>query len=133
MSATYTLPWASTRDFVRAKIFDTNTAAPIFQDEELDGFLSERSGDGCLAAADALDAMAVLYARGAISWSVPGMSLNRMGAYKALQEMAKALRDQALQVPFEFESVLDQHVDTAGVDWSNYIDTPLAGDPPWVT
>ena len=131
MSATYAIPWTSTRDFVRFQTGDTVTASPIFQDEEYDGLLAARGGDGNLAAADALETLAGLYARQAVSWSVPGLSLNRTQTYKALLERAAALRKAALTVPWEFSSQLDIFYDTAGRDWSNYPATPVEGAWPW--
>ena len=131
MSATYTIPWASTRDFVRFQAGDTAMASPIFQDEEYDGLLSARGGDGNLAAADALETLAGLYARQAISWSVPGLNVSRTQIHRALLDRAEALRKAALAVPWEFSSTLDIFYDSAGRDWSAYPDTPIEGAWPW--
>ena len=120
MSFTYTTPWASTRDYVRFLIGGTTAAVPLFQDEELDSLLLNWDSDGRLAAAEALEALAGEYARNAISYSVTGFSMNRTAIADALLRRAKQLREAALAVPFEFESVLDHFVDSAGVDWSNY-------------
>lgn len=130
MSFTYSLPWSGARDYVRYLIADTVSGSAVFQDEELDGALAKWGGDARLAAAEAMESMARLYARNAISYSVTGFSLNRTQTYRALLEGAKALRDAALQEPFEFESVLDYFVDTAGVDRSNYENTPPDGTEP---
>ena len=126
MSFTYTQPWASTRDYVRFLVGDTNAANAVFDDEELDSLVATWSGDARLAAAEALDALAALYARGAIMYQITGSSasggfqMDRRKVADALERRAASLRKAAATVPFEFESVLDEHVDSAGLDWSNY-------------
>lgn len=129
MSFTYSQPWTGARDYVRFLIPDTVGATALFQDEELDSLLSNWSGDARLAAAEALEALAGLYARNAISYSVTGFSLDRKSVSRALLDRAKALREAALAVPFEFESVADHMIDSAGVDRSNYDNTPADGAP----
>lgn len=128
MSFTYTMPWATTRDYVRFLVADTDAASPIRQDEELDGALAQWDGDARLAAADVLEAMAGEAARQAISWSVAGVSVNRTQIADILLRRAEALRDAAMKVPFELESVVDQSVDSAGIDWSNYPMSPDGDD-----
>src|SRR4029079_7506017 len=103
VSFTYSQPWTAARDYVRFLIPDTVGATALFQDEELDSLLSNWSGDARLAAAEALEALAGLYARNAISYSVTGFSLDRKSVSRALLDRAKALREAALAVPFEFE------------------------------
>jgi len=126
VSFTYTQPWASTRDYVRFLVGDTNAANAVFDDEELDSLVATWSGDARLAAAEALDALAALYARGAIMYQITGSSasggfqMDRRKVADALERRAASLRKAAATVPFEFESVLDEHVDSAGLDWSNY-------------
>jgi hypothetical protein len=73
-----------------------------------------------MAAAEALDALAALYARGAIRYKVTGFQMDRTKLVDALQAQAKQLRAQAQSQPFEFESILDDFIDTAGIDFSNY-------------
>lgn len=115
---------SSARDYVRLLVFDTDSTNQIFQDEELDIFLSQNSNDSRLAAAQALEALASKYARSAISYSVTGFSLNRGNVADALLKRAQALREEAKQIPFEFESIADYFVDEQGVDRSNYPNTP---------
>ena len=74
MSFTYSTPWGQ-RDFVRFLVQDTNAANPIFSDEELDSLLLQNNSDARLAAAQAYEALAGLYARNAISYSITGFSL----------------------------------------------------------
>lgn len=123
MSFTYTTPWATSRDYVRFLIADTVTTNHQFEDEELDSLLSQWGGDARMAAAEALDALAGLYARGAIRYSVTGFSMDRTETARAMRLHAQELRDEAKNVPFEFESILDEFIDSAGQDWSNYPDT----------
>jgi len=125
MTWTYVQPWATGCDYVRYLIQDTDTANQIFQDEELDSLLTNNSSDPRLAAAEALEALASKYARGAIVYSVTGFSMNRTHVVDALLTRAGRLRDAAAQVPFEFESVLDYYVDEQGIDRSNYPTTPI--------
>lgn len=124
MTWTYTTPYTSTRDYVRFLIQDTDSTNQIFQDEELDNLLTQNSSDPRLAAAEALEALAGKYARNAVNWSVTGFSLNRTQVYRALLDRAKTLREEAAQIPFEFESVVDEYIDAYGVDRSNYMNTP---------
>jgi hypothetical protein len=128
VSFTYAQPWTSTRDYVRFLIGDTVSLNANFTDEELDSLLIEWSADGRLAAAQALDALASKYARGAIRWAVPGLSVDRTKMVEALREQARSLREDARKQPFEFESVVDEYIDSAGIDWSNYI----TSDPEWM-
>ena len=127
MSFTYTQPWASTRDYVRFLVGDTKAANAVFDDEELDSLVATWGGDGRLAAAEALDGLAALYARGAIMYQITGSSssggfqMDRRKVAEALQKQAASLRKEASSVPFEFESVVDQDVDSSGLDWSNYV------------
>ena len=127
MSFTYTQPWASTRDYVRFLLGDTKSTNAVFDDEELDSLLTTWGGDARMAAAEALDGLAALYARGAIMYQITGSSasggfqMDRRKIVDALQKQAATLREQARSVPFEFESVTDERIDSAGVDWTNYI------------
>lgn len=124
MSFTYNQPWTTTRDYVRYLIQDTVSANALFQDEELDSLLLQWGSDARLAAAEALEALAGLYARNAISYSTTRFTLSRTQIYKALLDRAKALREAAINgAPFEFESVMDAYVDSAGIDRSNYMNS----------
>jgi len=132
MSATYVTPWVTTRDYMRFQVGDTVVGSAIFSDEEYDGVLAQWGGDGRVAAASMLETLAGLYARNAVSWSVPGLSVNRAQTYRALLDAAAALRKAAVSVPFEFESVVDHFIDSAGVDRSNYMNSsPDSGEWPY--
>lgn len=120
MSFTYTQPWVTTRDYVRFLVGDTVAANAVFDDEELDSLLGQWAGDARMAAAEALDALAALYARGAIFYKVSGFQMDRRDLAKAIREQAQQLRLQAQSQPFEFESILEDFIDTAGIDFSNY-------------
>jgi hypothetical protein len=133
VTATYTQPWATARDFVRFLVQDTDTSAPIWQDEELDSLLSNNGADPRMAAAEALEALAGKYARNAIMYNVgitSGFSLDRRAVPKLLMDRAKALREEALAIPFELESVVDHYVDAQGIDRSNYYNTPSSPEDP---
>ena len=123
MSFSYNLPHQTARDLVRFFVQDTSASAPLFQDEELDALLADNANDPRYAAADALEAYAGLLARNAIRYSVTGFSLDRTALVNQLLASAKALRTAA-EIPFEFESVADHFVDSAGVDRSNYMNSP---------
>lgn len=123
MSFTYTQPWAATLDYVRFLVGDTQSATAVFDDEELTSLLAEWGGDARMAAAEALDALAAKYARGAIKYAVTGFSMDRTKLVDALRMQATALREQAQAQPFEFESILEHFVDSSGLDWSNYSNT----------
>lgn len=123
MTWTYTTPWGD-RDLVRFLVQDTDASSPIFTDEELDSLLSYNSSDPRLAAASALESLAGKYARSAIRYSIPGLSLDRTMTAQWMLKRAEALRAEAAQIPFEFQSVVDHYVDEQGFDRSNYPNTP---------
>lgn len=131
MTWTYTTPYTTTRDYVRFLIQDTDSTSQIFQDEELDNLLTQNGSDPRLAAAEALEALASKYARNAFMYSVgisAGFSMDRRGIAKELLNRAKVLREEALAIPFEFESTLDHYVDAQGLDRSNYDNSAATGD-----
>jgi hypothetical protein len=82
------------RDEVRLLIGDTDADAPLFQDDELDWFLSERSDNSYLAAADACEAAARKFAR-AFDFTTDGQSFSRSQMSKAYRDLAKDLRLRA--------------------------------------
>lgn len=129
MTATYTQPWATTRDFLRFLVSDTDTSSPIWQDEELDSLLTYNSSDPRIAAAEALEALASKYARNAISYGFTGFELDRTKVAEQLLKRANVLRTEAASIPFEFESILDYGIDAQGIDRSNY-PTSAEGEEP---
>lgn len=116
------------RDLIRLLIQDT-TAPGQFSDEELDLLLAQHSGDARLAAADALDAWANLYARQAIRYNVTGFGMDRTMIPDQMRLQAKQLRDEAKAIPYEFESVLDHAVTMYGEDESNYPNDDVGESP----
>ena len=84
----------STRDKLRLLIGDTDSTAPLFQDDELDYFLSVRSDSLLLSAADACEAAAVRFAR-AYDFETDGQSFKRSQMAKAFKDLAKDLRSRA--------------------------------------
>lgn len=126
MSFTYSAAWTGSRDYIRFLVQDT-VAPSEFQDEELDAILLQWSGDARMAAADVLDILVVKLSRNAIKYWFTGFGLDRTKTVDALRAAAKALRDQAGGVPFEFESVVDHYVTAYGEDWSSYLDTHPEG------
>jgi hypothetical protein len=126
MTFSYNLPHTTLRDQVRFYAQDTVAGSALFQDEELDTLLLANDNDPRLAAADALEAYAGLLARNAIRYSVTGFSLDRTAMVNQMLAAATRLRESA-EIPFEFESVADHYVDSAGVDRSNYMNSPPDG------
>lgn len=126
MSFTYSAAWTGSRDYIRFLVQDTVSPGE-FQDEELDAMLAQWGGDARMAAADVFDALVVKLSRNAIKYWFTGFGLDRTKTVDALRAAAKALRDQAQGVPFEFESVVDHYVTAYGEDWSSYLDTNPEG------
>lgn len=127
MTFTYNPAAPGAIDYVRLYIQDTVAAQAQFSDEELQIFLAGQGGDTRMAAADALDAWANLLTRSAIRWNVNGMGVDRTMIPDQLRALAKQLRDAAIAIPYEFESVVDHDTSPYGEDRSNYPFTP--GDP----
>lgn len=82
-----------TTDQVRLLIGDTDTTAALLSDEEIDWFLSERSDDVHLAAADACDALATKFAR-AYDFETDGQSFKRSQMSAAFAARASELRSR---------------------------------------
>lgn len=96
MAFTYTIGAAATlRDSLRRKIGDTKQANPIFQDEELDAILAERSSSLRLSAATCFREMAARAARGAVFINLPGLSLSKISLPAAFHELADKLEQEA--------------------------------------
>ena len=84
----------ATRDKLRLLIGDTDSTQVLFQDDELDYFLSERTDVVLLAAADACDALATRFARD-YDFETDSQSFKRSQQSKAYREMAASLRARA--------------------------------------
>lgn len=129
MTFTYNPASPGSIDYVRLYIQDTVAAQAQFSDEELAVFLQAQGGDVRLAAADALDAWANLIVRSAIRWNVNGMGVDRTMVPDQMRLQAQQLRDVAMAIPYEFESVLDAATSPYGEDLSNYPNTPDGESP----
>jgi hypothetical protein len=82
----------ASRDKVRLRIGDTNSADPLLYDEEIDYFLSERGDDVAKAAADCAAAIAAKYAR-AFEFETDGQKFKRQQVYEHYTALAKDLRN----------------------------------------
>jgi hypothetical protein len=115
----------SPKDLVRLAVSDTNPLDFIFHDGEINGLLTAAGGDADLAAARAARSIAMSATKQAIAYRVNGFDMDRRDVGRNYLALAEALEKRATQTPFEIESVLDQAVDDAGVDLSNYPDSPV--------
>lgn len=79
---------------VRMLITDRDEASPIFQDHEIEAFLSLESNSVRLAAAQALDTIAVDQALVLKLIKTLHLSTDGPAVARALHEQAKALRDR---------------------------------------
>lgn len=83
----------TTRDKLRLTIGDTDTANPLFQDDELDWFLSEEADDIASAALRACYAAMARFAR-AYDMETDGQAFKRSQMHTAFSEMAAKLEAQ---------------------------------------
>lgn len=112
---------------MRLVIGDTSSSSFVYEDSEIDLFLSLWGQDVHLAAVQAIRTLAVDKAKMAIYYSVNGFSMNRTGVADKLLAIADAIEKRAVAVPFEYESVLEYFVDEYGRDSGNYLDTEVSG------
>ncbi len=94
------MPILTTRDKVRLEIGDTDAAAPLFNDDELDYIIASRADNVLLAAADACDMLATRFARDYdFEWQGAGESargkFTRSQMSKAFTDRAAAIRQRA--------------------------------------
>lgn len=94
MAFTYS-PGSGPRDTVRLLITDTDAANPIFQDADIDAFLSLQGGDVKLAAAQSLDTIASSEALVSKAIKLGDLTTNGPAVAKALREHAAELRRQS--------------------------------------
>lgn len=130
MSFSYDPSTGSARDKLRLMIADTNASDYIYEDAELDLYLSMESQDPQLAAAKAIRTIAVDKARMAIFYRINGFNgfeLDRRQVAKDLLEAAKAIEESAKTTPFEFESIMQWWVGADGVDRTSYADESFPG------
>lgn len=114
---------STTAGRVRLLIADTNAASYVFEDAEIAALLSIAGDEILLAAAQGLRSIAASKAKLSIYYSVNGFSMDRRSVAKTLLDIADRLEESASSAPFEFESVLEAFVDSAGRDLSNYPDS----------
>jgi len=105
----------STLDKLRLTIGDTDSTAPLFQDDELNYFLDTRSDNILLAAADACDAAAARFAR-AYDFSVDGQSFSRSSMVAAYRGMAAEFRNRANGLSTVVETKVDGYSQTIDSD-----------------
>lgn len=95
MSFTYDL--ATDIGVVRLIVSDTNASEPLFQDAELQAFLTLESGDLKMAAAQAIDAIATNEALTQKVIRILDLQTNGAALAQTLRAHAKDLRYQVLQ------------------------------------
>lgn len=119
----FTYDSTTSRGRVRLIIADTNSASYVFEDAEIDAFLTLQSDDVQLAAVQALRSIVASRAKLSIYYSVNGFTMDRRDVAKTLLALADKIEESASSAPFEFESVLEYLVDRVGQDRSNYVDS----------
>ena len=129
MTFTYNSPPATAVDQIRLIIQDHIAADAHFSDEELSLFLSGQGGDVRMAAADALDAWANLIVRSAIRYNVSNFGVDRTMIPDQMRKQAAQLRENAIAIPYEFESIVDQSTSLYGEDRSNYPNDDIGETP----
>ena len=124
MAFTYVL--ATDRGKVRLKIRDTDTATPtrqIFQDDEIDFFLSEAGGsDLNLAAAGALDAISANAALLAKATKIGDYSIDSKAMAEAVMKVAAHYRALSENVPaFDYAELNLSPFSEAEMIWNDVL------------
>jgi len=101
MAATYDV--TTDRGKVRLLITDTDTSDPIFDDTEIDAFLSLNSSNILYAAAQALDVMAVNEAMVLKVIKLLDLSTNGPAVAASLKAQADSLRAQSDAADYDFD------------------------------
>ena len=94
MAFSYSAGSTAERDRVRLEIGDTDSERILFQDAELDDFLSQEGNNILGASARACETLAVRFARD-FSFSADGANFQKANVTKVYAEQAKRLRRQA--------------------------------------
>ena len=94
MAFTYTAGSTADRDRVRLEIGDTDSDRALFQDAEIDDFLSQEGNSILGSAARACETLAVKFAR-EFTFSTDGASFQKGALTQMYQLQAKSLRRQA--------------------------------------
>lgn len=92
------------RDKLRLELGDTNSESYIFNDEELDFWLTEEADDYLAACLRACDAAARKFAR-AYDFETDGQSYKRSQMAKAFADRAAALRAQGVSTSADTSAV----------------------------
>ena len=94
MAFSYTAGSTADRDRIRLEIGDTDEDRILFQDAEIDDFLSQEGNSILGAAARACETLAVRFARD-FSFSADGASFQKGNVTQMFMNQAKRLRRQA--------------------------------------
>ena len=94
MAFSYTAGSTADRDRVRLEIGDTDEGRILFQDAELDGFLTQEGNSLLGASARACETLAVKFARD-FTFSADGASFQKGSVTQMFMAQAKRLRRQA--------------------------------------
>ena len=94
MAFSYTAGSTADRDRVRLEIGDTDESRVLFQDAELDDFISQEGNSILGAAARACETLAVKFARD-FTFSADGASFQKGNVTQMFMAQAKRLRRQA--------------------------------------
>ena len=95
MSFTYDITSGNTRDDLRLLISDTKQETYVFEDEELDKFLSLEGGDVYMSAAMAFEVAAGDASKQAVMLQMPGVNLQATDVGKQLREQAALWKKRA--------------------------------------
>jgi len=94
MAFSYTAGSTADRDRVRLEIGDTDSDRALFQDAELDDFLTQEGSSILGSAARACETLAVRFAR-EFTFSADGANFQKGSLTQMYQQQAKRLRRQA--------------------------------------
>ena len=94
MAFSYTQGSTADRDRVRLEIGDTDSSRALFQDAELDDFLTQEGDSVMGSAARACEVLAVRFARD-YSFSADGGSFQKNQVTMVYQKLARRLRNRA--------------------------------------
>lgn len=121
----FTYDPTTTRGKVRLLIADTDTvtaANQIFEDAEIDSFLSMEDQDIYAAAASACRSIGLSTARSAVAWKSMSSSLDKRDVPKHFLSLAKEYQEKAERgTPWEEIDSLDYRISSFGEDLSEYV------------
>jgi len=94
MAFTYTAGSTADRDRIRLEIGDTDSDRVLFEDAELDDFLTQEGDSVMGSAARACEVLAVRFARD-FTFSADGGSFQKSNVTQMYQKLARRLRNRA--------------------------------------